>query len=112
VICPSILQIQQLLDKIRTYWFISRVCINKIQTKPVESFYMFYTRSTININASMVNKWKTNLLSYQDGFDITDGIVDDNIEDGVVDNHEPDWYTEDWDDQHQKPNTENGQGKS
>ena len=37
------------------------------------------------------------ILRLQDGFDITDEVLDDEIENGVVENHEPDWYTEDWD---------------
>lgn len=42
-------------------------------------------------------RYGVGILRLQDGFDITDEVVDDQIEDGVVDNHEPDWYTEDWD---------------
>lgn len=42
-------------------------------------------------------RYGVGILRLQDGFDITDEVVDDEIEDGMVENHEPDWYTEDWD---------------
>ena len=42
-------------------------------------------------------RYGVGILRLQDGFDITDELIDDDIEDGVIDNREPDWYTEDWD---------------
>ena len=42
-------------------------------------------------------RYGVGILRLQDGFDITDELRDDAFEDGVIDNQEPDWYTEDWD---------------
>lgn len=54
-------------------------------------------------------RYGVGILRLQDGFDITDDVViDDDIEDGFVENHEPDWYTEDWDEHHKGPVAEGG----
>ena len=55
-------------------------------------------------------RYGVGILRLQDGFDITDGIDDDQIENGVVDNHEPDWYTEDWDESQKQSSGEHQQG--
>ena len=54
-------------------------------------------------------RYGVGILRLQDGLDITDGFIDDEIDDGIVENHEPDWYTEDWDES-QKP-TMQSQGR-
>lgn len=55
------------------------------------------------INDAFGLRYGVGILRLQDGLDITDGDVDDEVEnDGIVENHEPDWYTEAWDES-QKP---------
>ena len=67
--------------------------MNKWQTAKREHVDEFYSM----IHDAFDMRYGVGILRLQDGFDITDGVYDDEIEDGLVDNQEPDWYTDNWD---------------
>lgn len=79
--------------------------MNRWQTAKHEQVNEFYNM----LHDAFDMRYGVGILRLQDGFDITDGSYDDEIEDGVVDNHEPDWYTEDWD-ENQKQNGDASNG--
>lgn len=78
-------------------------CWQSAEESKVDEFYSI-------IHDAFDLRYGVGILRLQDGFDITDGIVDDQIaENGLVENHEPDWYTEDWDESQKQSSAETPQ---